>query len=379
MVDPNSSSSSPSSRTYLPRDYALALEALRALPAALLIVRADGTTVLANRQACAVLDRPRSEIEGASVASFLAPLAHLLSPLSRDDRSGLLRVTLPSTRVASIGFSIAELHTLDASSEGTTFTVILKDLTDVERVREERDRLLQIATVHEVLPAILHEIRNPLAAIATTAELLFEEASEEPTRVAAHAILHEARRMKLTLQGIGAVGISLRSRRYVVIDLAMRDAYTILEARAASLGVKTRCLVDTLPVLPLDSSVICALVLNLMTNAIEACRSGGEVVLQAAIGDGGHELVLRVSDTGSGMMPEVLARCRELFFTTKSRGTGIGLALCDRAVVEAGGSMDIDSAPGKGTRITLHIPIPAPSNRARTSALPLPLSLEEKV
>lgn len=358
----------PESRSYRTGDYTLAFEALRALPAALLIVHDDGTTALANRQACAVLERPRSQLEGAQVSSYLASVAQLLSPLSRDDRSGLLRVTLPSGRVASIGFSIAQLHDLDGTDQGNAFTVILKDLTEVERVREERDRLLQIATVHEVLPAILHEIKNPLAAIATTAELLVEDATDPSSRASAHAILREARRMKLTLQGIGAVGVSLRSSRHAAIDHAMREACGILEARAEALGVKTRCLVADMPLLPLDPSVICALVLNLMTNSMQACRSGGEVELRAEIVGGGELLALHVDDTGAGMTPEVLARCRDLFFTTKPRGTGIGLALCERALGEAGGSMDIDSAPGKGTRITLHIPLRAQPEPLRAPA-----------
>jgi signal transduction histidine kinase len=363
MTDIPAHSASPESRSYRTGDYTLASEALRALPAALLIIRDDGTTVLANRQACAVLERPRSRLEGAQVSSYLASLAHLWSPQSRDDRSGLLRVSLPSGRVASIGFSIAELRNIDTPTEGAAFTVILKDLTEVERVREERDRLLQIATVHEVLPSILHEIKNPLAAIATTAELLFEDAPDAQGRAAAHAILREARRMKLTLQGIGAVGVSLRSSRSAAIDHAVREASSILEARAESLGITTRCLVADMPLLPLDASVVCALVLNLVTNAMQACKSGGQIELRAEIVAEGKELMLHVADNGAGMPPEVLARCRELFFTTKARGTGIGLALCERALAEAGGSMEIDSAPGQGTRITLHIPIELPANR----------------
>ncbi|MFO0755107.1 MAG: ATP-binding protein [Byssovorax sp.] len=372
MVDPDASPP-PESRSYREADYAIALEALRALPAALLVVREDGTTMLANRQACAVLGRSRAQLEGAPVASYLAPVSELKSPLSCDDRSGRLRVTLPTKRAATLGFSIAELRDLD----GPAFTVILKDLTEVERTRDERDRLLQIATVHEVLPAILHEIKNPLAAIATTAELLFEESAEEQGRSAAHAILREARRMKLTLQGIGAVGVSLRASRHAAIDHAVREACSILSARAESLGLVTRCRIADLPLLPLDPSVVCAMVLNLVTNAMQACKPGGEVVLFADIPPGSQELLLRVSDTGAGMTPEVLARCRELFFTTKTRGTGIGLALCDRALRDAGGSMDIDSEPGRGTQITLHIPLQPALAPAQRSDRPFPSPSEE--
>lgn len=232
-----------------------------------------------------------------------------------------------------------------------------EDLTELERLREERDRLLQIATIHELLPSILHEVKNPLAAIATTAELLFEEAADEHVRASAHAILHESRRMKLTLEGIGAVGRSLRSRRYEAVDHAIREVCSVLHARAESVGVRARCGIPDLPLLPLDTSVVCAIAFNLTNNAIQACAAGGEVALTVRLLDEGRTFEMIVADTGVGMTPEVLARCRELFFTTKARGTGIGLALCSRAVTDAGGTMDIASAPGEGTRVTLRIPI----------------------
>lgn len=357
--------SAPDSRIYRATDHALALEALRSLPAALLVVRADGTTLLANRRACAALERARSEVEGEPIASCLAPIDMLLSPEAHDEQSARVHVTLPSGRNVTIGFTVGELRQLDEADAEPAFAIVLKDITDVERLREERDRLLQIATVHELLPSILHEVKNPLAAIATTAELLEEEASDDNVRTTAHAILHETRRMKLTLQGIGAVGRGLRSNRYEAVDHAIREACAVLKARAESVGVRACCVVPDMPLLPLETSVVCALVFNLMTNAIQACPNGGRVDLGARLEDGAQTLVIEVADDGVGMSPDVLARCRELFFTTKARGTGIGLALCQRAITEAGGTMDIDSAKGRGTRITLEIPLVPPADSER--------------
>lgn len=350
----------PASRRYKTGDYELALEVLGALPIALLVVSSDGTTLLANRRACAALARSRAEIEGAAVASYLAPLEKLLVPAMHDERSAMLEVELPTGYRITIGFTVEELTNLTRTGDEPTYTIALKDITEVERVREERDRLLQIATVHELLPSILHEVKNPLAAIATTAELLIEEAVDDDMRSSAQAILHETRRMKLTLQGIGAVGRGLRSTRYQAVDQAMREAWTVLRPRAESVGVAARCSIPDLPLVKLDTSVVSALVFNLATNAIQACASGGSVELTASLERGGEALSIAIADTGAGMTPEVLARCRELFFTTKPRGTGIGLALCDRALRDAGGQMTIASAPRAGTTITLSIPLARP-------------------
>jgi PAS domain S-box-containing protein len=347
----------PASRRYRTGDYELALEVLRALPIALLVVDADGTTLLANRRACAALGRAKMEMEGENVGAYLAPLDKLLSPAMHDERSAMLQVELPTAERITIGFTVEALTNLSRSADTPTYTIALKDITEVERMREERDRLLQIATVHELLPSILHEVKNPLAAIATTAELLIEEAVDDDMRDSAQAILHETRRMKLTLQGIGAVGRGLRSTRYQAVDQAIREAWTVLRPRAESVGVLARCSIPDLPLVQLDTSVVSALVFNLVTNAIQACSVGGSVELTASLTGGGASLSLVIADTGSGMTPEVLARCRELFFTTKPRGMGIGLALCDRALTDAGGQIRIESEVRVGTRITLSIPL----------------------
>jgi signal transduction histidine kinase len=342
------------SGTYPIAHLELAHEALRSLPVALLVVRDDGVTLLANRRACAVLEREPADVEGALVESYLAPLDRLLYPSAQDERSARIRVALPSGRTASMGFSTSPIESARGEA---THAIILKDITEIARVREERDRLLQIATVHEILPSILHEVKNPLAAIAAAAELLVEEAVEPGVRASAHAILNEARRMKLTLQGIGVVGRALRGARHAAIDHAIRNTCTILRGKADLHGVELSHAVSDLPLLLLDPGVTSGIVLNLLNNAIQATERGGAVRLAASLGEGGRDLVLSVADDGAGMTPEVLSRCREIFFTTKPRGTGIGLALCERAVTEAGGRIDIESAPGRGTTITLRVPI----------------------
>jgi signal transduction histidine kinase len=94
---------------------------------------------------------------------------------------------------------------------------------------------------------------------------------------------------------------------------------------------------------------------NLVQNAIQACRTGGKVVVQSKLED--NWLEFSVEDTGQGMTPEVLARCRDLFFTTKVRGSGIGLSLCHQICKDAGGELRIESEPGQGTKITARVPV----------------------
>lgn len=332
-------------------------ETLRSFPAATLVVLEDGYILLATPRACTLLERSASDIEGRALDSFLAPLDELLHPSTSQGRPPTLRLGLKSGRQLIVSFSVAELSSLSHLQARSIYVIHLDDVTASERIREERDRLLQIATVHEALPAILHEIKNPLAAIATTAELLVEDANCEPLRASAQAILNEAHRMRRLLQGIGAVGNQLRtSRQHSAVDHVLREVGSMLRAKAELDGVRLRVDVPDMPLLPLDSSVLAAIVHNLVTNSIQATVPSGEVELVAAHDENKNRLRLRISDTGVGMTKDVIKESRKLFFTTKSKGTGIGLTLCDRAIRAAGGTMSIESTPSVGTTISLCIP-----------------------
>jgi signal transduction histidine kinase len=113
-----------------------------------------------------------------------------------------------------------------------------------------------------------------------------------------------------------------------------------------------------MPLLPLEAGVVRGVVFNLITNALHACDAGAQIALDASFDTHSQELSIEVRDSGAGMPPSVRERCTELFYTTKKKGSGIGLALTHGAVQSAGGRLDIDSAPGRGTRIRLTIPVP---------------------
>ncbi len=100
-----------------------------------------------------------------------------------------------------------------------------------------------------------------------------------------------------------------------------------------------------------------ATLLNMAKNASDALGEHGRFDLSVAVE--GADVAIRIEDDGQGMPPEVAARIFEPFYTTKprGRGTGIGLAMADRVVTEAGGSIQVDSAPGEGTRFTIRLPL----------------------
>lgn len=329
------------------------LSLLDALPSAVLVLEPGASRIeFANRRAAEALETTSAALEGRDVGAILAPVEWLVARKDVPQPDRVLQVTLPSGRHVVAGFSVSEI----GPGPGARRLILFQDITVWQQLREERDRLLQMAAVGLALPALLHELKNPLASVTTTVEVMLEEVEAGPVQTSLHAVLSELRRMRLSLEGVGAVGQKLRCARAGAVDLACREAWSIMSARARQAGMQSRCEVADMPLLPLDPAVVRAIVYNLMANSIQSGSAGTTVNLYARLVDGGRTFELTVVDNGPGMTPDVLARCTELFFTTRRTGSGIGLALVKRAAEEAGGDLDISSVPGFGTSVILRVP-----------------------
>lgn len=331
-----------------------AVQALLHLPAAVMLVGGGDRVVLANDHAAVVLGTPAEQLNGRSAMDVLG-----WSPSSHEDddrtdhewvmerRSGQRR----TLKCNASRFPLGDGEYLHA--------VVFQDITREKELREERDRLLRLATLGEALPSLLHELKNPLAAVTVAAEVLVEELEDEGHREQVHAILSEVRRMKLGFDGIGALDRTLRSERNHAVDYACREACRVLEARTKRASIHFRYDIEMMPLLPFDPGVMRALLFNFVTNAIHACDGGCSIHVAVRFERHSQLFVMTTVDTGSGMSPETLNRATELFFSTKPSGSGIGLALCRRAVEGAGGTLEIASVPGTGTEVSVVIPLHA--------------------
>jgi two-component system, NtrC family, sensor histidine kinase HydH len=330
------------------------------LDAGVIVVKAGGSIVRANPCAARILDVSVAELVGRDVATAFAPLPVLLAAARSEKAEGrgeLAFVRRDGSR-ATLGLTMAHFR---GDDDVPHHVVLFRDISGVLALRRERDRLLQMAALGDVLPSVLHELRNPLAAATAMLEIMVEE-TEGELQNDLHALLWELRRMTLNLQGIGGIARPVcGGGQFTAIDHALREACRVLEPTAERKKVRIVCAVDDLPLLPLDRGSISGVVFNLVTNAIDACRVGGAVTVRASSSEG--TFTLSVEDNGKGMNPEVLARCCELFFTQKDGGSGIGLALCKEAATSAGGTLDVQSTPGVGTKVTMRVPLDAPSGK----------------
>lgn len=349
-------------------DAAAVLDALRA---GVLVLDESGIVALANEGAARILARPREGLAGTPVHRLIAPLERLLRAPSEDTRRAAdrpeIRIALPDGKWTEVGFSVTPF----AQPDGTGgFVLLFQELTAVLQLRQERDRLLQFAAVGEALPSVLHELRNPLAAVTALLELLVEDVGE-PHTTQVQTILSEVRRLTLSLQGVGGLVRPARAEKIAAIDEAVRDACQVLAAFAESRGITLVSVGPDLPRLPLDRDVVRGVVFNLVKNAIDASGPGQRIEVDARL-ESPEVFALGVTDFGHGMTPEVRDRCTDLFFTNKEQGSGIGLALCRRVAEVAGGRLDIDSGPGRGTCIVLRLPLTPKTSFGPNSRLPPP-------
>jgi signal transduction histidine kinase len=162
----------------------------------------------------------------------------------------------------------------------------------------------------------------------------------------------------------------MRPERLQLEELDLNTMLTELAHEVNDSGIKISCRLDpSRPTVKVDRAVLMEACRNVIQNAIDAMPKGGTLVL-ASESQGDGFAAISVTDTGHGIRPEILENIFQLYFTTKEEGTGVGLPLALRAVDLHGGTMKVDSRPGKGTTVTIRLPVAglAETHRASSSA-----------
>jgi signal transduction histidine kinase len=239
--------------------------------------------------------------------------------------------------------------------------VSIENSKTFERIRA-RDRLVALG---EMAGGLAHEIRNPIATIRAGLDLLERPGEEDPGEIR-HLIVEEVHRLDRV------VGLFLDYARPSPSCKTPQDVVKVLErsvdsARSRYAGTPVAVELQTeedLPPMPVDGPQLERIVSNLVRNASEACEPGGSVRVSAQAvrtPEGGLEgLEIVVDDEGCGMSEATLSRALIPFFTTKERGVGLGLALCERLVRGQGGEIELRSNSGEGTRVRVWIPVSIP-------------------
>jgi two-component system, NtrC family, sensor kinase len=231
----------------------------------------------------------------------------------------------------------------------------------LDRQRSELLRAERLAAVGRISAHITHEIRNPLNAIGLNAELLAEELASADVSSDARALVQAIGREVDRLNAVSEE--YLRFARLPKPAFAREDVNDIvaglaeflrpeMDASRADLRLE---LAARLPPVRADEAQLRAALMNLLRNSREAMPRGGSIVVTTRAAEGGG-VEVEVRDTGGGIPAEALPRIFEAFYSTKEKGTGLGLAFTQQVVQEHGGTIRCESSPGGGTSFIVRLP-----------------------
>jgi PAS domain S-box-containing protein len=336
-----------------------------------------------NTTTATMMGREPAEIIGQPVQ--LLHRAEAADELIAAYRTCLLRntVTTVTTRYTIAGRAREFDVSLAPVQDPRTGTVsrligVGRDMTERAEVERGMRQLAKMEATHRLTAGVAHDFNNMLQALMGALEMLLIEVESDSTREYAEIALAAAQRGAALTQRL------LAFTRQQALQPSPVDADRLIGGMSAllaptlppqvSLAVSQACA----PIITLaDPAQLEAALVNLVVNAAEAMPQGGQVELGAAIATHvagldlplGTYAVFSVSDSGTGMTPEILQQACEPFFTTKGpSGSGLGLSMVQGFARQSGGDLSIDSEPGRGTTVRIWLPLAQQSEELRDAA-----------
>ncbi len=255
-----------------------------------------------------------------------------------------------------LGFTITPLFS--ESGETTGMVVTFQDLTQIRALEETSKRQDRLAAIGRMAASIAHEIRNPLAAMRGSIQMLRAEMEGESAQTELmEIILRESDRLNRIITDFLNYARP-RSSVHATVDIGdlLKQTFTLL--RHSPEIKESQTIVDEVPETPLfadaDAEQLRQVFWNLSRNALQAMNNGGTLKAQVAQNSNGR-LKIIFSDTGRGMSPEQVEHLFEPFSSTTG-GTGLGLSIVYQIIRDHGGTINVRSRESQGTTITIELP-----------------------
>jgi signal transduction histidine kinase len=284
-----------------------------------------------------VVGRPFPSVFGRSFAAPALP--------------GAMELQARSGRRVPVGEKDSVIADRDGNRLGYVKT--FQDLSELSALREQVRQIDRLAAIGEMAATVAHEIRNPLGGIRGFATFLAQDTPEDDPRhrlvqkilmgtssleKVVSGLLEYTRPVELKLAPTSCAAIAQAALRYMEYDPSRITIFTEVDLDLRILA---------------DADKIRQVLMNLLMNAVQAISGRGEIRVSAEAD--GNLVHLVVQDTGCGMREDELKQIFSPFYTTKEKGTGLGMAVSQKIVDGHGGVMSAHSEPGKGTRIAIQL------------------------
>lgn len=337
--------------------FTLHQDIIRSLTSGLVTVAPDWKTLTINDAAGEILGVNPLTTAEAPIEDILPGIVALAQSLAPGDSLRRADLTIPrAPQPLTLGISISPLR--DVHNHIVGRVINFQDLTELRSMEEQFRRTERMATLGRVAAGVAHEIRNPLASISGSIELLKDTPQRtEDDKTLMTIVVREIDRLNELITELLAYA-SPRPREAVVFDLGdlAREIVFVLKQDRGNDGIGIELGRCEPALVRADSAQIRQVVWNLLRNAVDAVTGRQPATVTINVFAEGATHVVEVIDDGVGIPPDVVAHIFEPFFTTKSTGSGLGLAICHAIVTEHGGVIEVKSELGRGTKFRFSLP-----------------------
>lgn len=320
---------------------------VQSLSSGLLTLDLEGRIIYFNPTARTLL-----ELEDEQIGSSIDAVFPGLGPLDDGGRQELA-VHTPGGRLVRIGLSHSALRDAEGARIGSIIN--FQDVTPIHELTQRARRNERLAALGGLAASVAHEIRNPLAAISGSAELLGTATLQPEDRKLLEIIHRESNRLSDLISDLLAYTRPKPPQpARIMIGQVIREACDAFRHDPATHGLELRTRVIDDVEVELDPSQLSQVLWNLLRNAAEAIDGSGRI--EVRVRTDGRQAVVEIEDSGRGIPPTVIDSVFDPFFTTKESGTGFGLAVVHRTVGDNGGTISVESQVDRGTTFTIRLP-----------------------
>ena len=236
--------------------------------------------------------------------------------------------------------------------------IIFEDITQLKKIQKQVQRNDRLASVGQLATGIAHEIRNPLAIIKMIDQTMKIELKDNKEAVEELEIIdEEVERANKVIKSLMEFGKQNKSeKKYCSLNTVMEEVLTIVNKYLTQHGVSVEFKKSELPYTNLDKDELKQAFINIIFNAVDAMKAGGELVITTDI-DQNKWIKVSFKDNGAGIDEKDLEQIFNPFFTTKDEGTGLGLPIVHKIIEEHGGIINVNSKSGEGTTFEVSFPM----------------------
>ncbi|BDD85674.1 two-component system sensor histidine kinase NtrB [Desulfofustis limnaeus] len=327
---------------------------VESIPLGIITLDKANRVVSCNHNTEEIIGRPAPELRGATVQELFpdCPFDARQIRLAEFDRS--IECETSDGRHRPLELRGSSLQNIEGDEIGSV--LVVRDMTLIKDMERQLERSRRMAALGKMAAGIAHEIRNPLGTLKGFAHYFRNlTVMNDEGQAYADLMISEVDRLNKTVSGLLQFA---RPRAPHLIPVSLDELFertlALMTSDFTQQGVAVRVAGASQVIVEADPELLQQVLMNLLKNSIDAMAGGGTITLSVQEDTG--QVRIRVSDTGCGMSEQDRERMFDPFFTTKKTGTGLGLAVSHQIVEQHGGSIDVETASGRGTTITINLP-----------------------